>query len=1228
MPASPKITRRELSGLVEPLQHAIVEDLHIKAVDAGVLQGLLGECLCRNPDWSSLDRSKIIHMIKNLYATAVEDRARWRAMPLHRGVDGERGSFDDSAQRAFGDMRLPSELESEIRLLDPDGEVSNLYLDVPALDEDGALRAMLMSRDPYRFAYDIVRALCANEDGHVNLPRNSELRDILRESSWLPHRGGASGFAPRQMLLIPSELQSCIAPLASAGAIGEQKLPDDVVSSEWNTAETVVQEILGRTTRARQIQRLASALNPAKVASVNDGAYLILPEAQRVKSSLIEDALQSPLAGAHPGWAIVRTAERILRQRADQTLPDAVLEIARGLCAPMPASRQVSILMIVGETHPSKDSPSGRFFRSLLESFAETAGFFDAVLPFIELPTQDGQWQPTRAVARSASGVARRHRALSDLRSILRIDADTAVPPEANTEVRIDGDSTHVLEAYFKPWADRLPSGAVGAFIGLLGNGKDGSLIHLAENWLGADVSVEGMRRELVSTAGRDPSGIKVFVSGRVANGQRVEAVNLLGARVEMEASSEDDTIFATDPVRRSSQLGDFWEIGLRAVDAKQRTAHELVAQLGGAVEWWAVRVLRLDLHGVRTWWSRWGTGSQAQIGPVQASILAHLPLTLHQLDVSGCEALREALREAQRAQRRSEQAPPAQVSEAKEIERAALKKLASLIRDNRDHQHFLWSRIQDLMRRYGYREDSVLLELAQNADDALAQASEIANTSLPPSTRGLLVRVHLQNGATIIDVRHYGRPINDTGGAAFPAGRDRQWDQDLYFMMLLNLSGKPGEIPGHSAVAATTGRFGLGFKSVHLVSASPSVASGFIAFSIAGGLLPIEQPTPDDPDLLPADGHQATRVRLPLMKGADEQEVLARIFRRFAYARTLLPVFARQLTEVVVDGGPFSGVSAFDPQPLDTAAGWSLAATTAEISGQVRWRVLRFRPADAGGDAGTGTAALAVGLKDGSPESFPVDLPFLWNVTPTSEGWGCGYAVNGPFKLDPGRSHVSLDDDATRRVAEMLGKALGGGLVKLHDFLLSGPDTALVGLPAKGDVPDFLAKLWEVLVSGIDTPDELRRKFLRLLHGPDSGLSVWMKARAVVPSYLPPPFAKYLPALKSGVRVEVAGDGLDNPHLCRAFSEIADIALLAARHAVVSSRVAERLQPLLNHAIPKLDASDLLAELADGWGHILTPERLHTLRPLAGDDIWKAIPSGDWHVKLVVRKRYAAATG
>jgi hypothetical protein len=1207
--------------LVEPLPYALVDDLHVRTVDPGVLHQLLGECLDESTDWSRLDDSDVLHLLVHLHGTKPDERARWRAMPLHRGTRGDRGSFDDRALRAAGELRLPPELESEIRLLDPDREVADLYLDVPELDDDGVLRAMLVSQRPQRFANQIVRALCVAGDGHVSLPRDARLVGLLQQSSWLPHRDTASGIAPRTLLVVPQELQPSITPLAAGSALGDYKLPEEVAPTVRGLTDGIVLELLGRPSRARQVQRLASALDPAKVARIGGGGYVLLPRPDRVTSSLLEDALQSPLAGSHPGWALVRAAANAVARGADKQLNDAVINVARALCAPLPTTCQVSTLATIAATRPPKESPSGRLFRSLLESFAETGSFFDEVLPHVELPTQDGQWQSARLVARSASGVARRHRVVSDLRSVLGLDNDDPVRAETATDVRIGAGTADALAKYFQPWTDRLPHGAVGAFIGILGNGKDDVLVRLAEGWLGDDVNVEGMRRDLVAAIGRDPcAAVRVFVSGHVAQGKRVEAVNLLGERVEMDAGSDDESVFATDPVRRNSLLGDFWEISFRDVEPKRRTANELIGLLGAAVEWWAVRVLRLDLQRVRSWWSRWGTGSQAQVGPVQASILAHLPLTLHQLDVRDSDPLREALRDAQRAQRRREQAPQDQIRDAMDTERAALDKLASLIRDVPEHQRFLWTRVQELMRRFGYREDSVLLELAQNADDALSQAAEIAGAPLPSAARRLVVRVKDQDGSLTVEVMHYGRPINDIGGAAFAPGRERQWDQDLYFMMLLNLSGKPGEVPGQTSAASTTGRFGLGFKSVHLVSASPAVVSGFVAFSIAGGLLPLEQPVPADPDLLPVEGHRATRVRLPLRTDGKPVELLASLFRRFAYTRALLPVFARQVREVVVDGGPFAGVNTFDAQPIDGATGWCLAEKTTELSGQGQWRMLRFRPTDNAPDAGTGTAALAVGLRDGKPSSFPSDLPFLWNVTPTSEGWGCGYAVNGPFKLDPGRTHVSLDDDATRRVVDLLGKAFGKGLVELNDTLVNSPEAASY-LPVGDDVAHFLASLWTVLASGIDTPDELRRGLLLRLHGPGRGLSVWMASRSVVPSGLPGPFEARLPALKPGMRVLVAGGGLDKPQVCRAFLEIEEVAALAKTHPVVSNAVADRLRPLLDHPLQPLDASDLLRELAERWDHVLTPDRLHSLRPLAPDSVWKAIPgSTPWFSTFVAR--------
>ena len=1008
--------------LVESLSQNLFQDLSVSPADAHALHRLLNDCLNDKLDWARLSEEEVLHLLQHLYGAMPDDQKRWRVMPLHRGVDGKRGSFDDRARRSTNEtdgLRLPSELEAEVRLLDPDPPVARLYDAVPAMDRDGVLQAILENSHPWRFAEQIVDSVRSAE-GQMALPRNPDLRDLLRHRCWLPHRYDG-GFAPDAVLIAPKELLKEVAGLAAAGAFGDKRLPEEIHPGTWETAEQVVREILGRLGQDRQVQRIADALNPDQVAQMSGGAYLVMPDPELVDASLIADVLKTNLADCHLGWKLVDTVNRVLGHGGGDGSRDAsepLLKLAKRLCAaPVPPEYQIAMLKHLAGSRPARDSPGGRLFRTLLDCSAKTDEFFERVLPEIELPTQDGNWHTSGDVARSESGVARRHRLISELRPSLRLSGDDPVPQTSNDGGGWSGTGLEALEAlekYFEPWRGRLPPGAVGAFLSLLGRGLDDVIAKLAQQWLPADVSVEGMCSELVGSNGLGPCvDVSVWISPRVARGDRVSAVNVLGSWVEMEADADNDTLFAIDPVRypRSqtalASLGPFWEITLRDVEPQSRTPSELICLLGGTVERWAVQFLKLDRDKVTAWWSRWGRGSQADLGPVLASIRAHLPLTLRQLDVQEREPLRDALREAEQAQRKREQAPAEATLKA---EREALDRLAKLIEEP-EHQTFLWGRVNELMRRYGYGPDSVLLELAQNADDALEQATEIKGGPLPPSTCRLLIRVHEHNSTPTVDITHWGRPINDTGGAAFPEGRERQWDQDLYFMMLMNLSGKPGEAPGRAAPASTTGRFGLGFKSIHLVSSSPSVVSGFIGFSIAGGLLPQERSVENEADGSMIEGRRATRVRLPLHR---DVEAVA-LFRRFAYACALLPVFARQLREVVVVGDPFSGVHVFDCKPIDGASGWSVGAETELPNHDGHWRVLRFRPTDAGHE-GMGTAALAIGLREGVPTPLGPKMPFLWNVAPTSESWGCGYAVNGPFKLDPGRTHVSLDDDATLR--------------------------------------------------------------------------------------------------------------------------------------------------------------------------------------------------------------------
>ena len=1210
--------------LVEPLSLDVLDALSVGQADRPALHRLLGECLGKPAAWSGLSDEEALQLLQDLYGETPEERERWRAMPLHRGVDGGRGAFNRQARRSAGrkgDLGLPPELDAEVRFLDPDSEVAHLYDSVPCMDRDGILQLMLEDSQPWRFAERIVQGVRA-ADGHITLPRGSGLRDLLRRRCWLPHRNGG-GRAPDAVLVAPDEVLDAVADLAAANAFGDRTLPETIDPRIWQMAEPVVRDILGHPSRNRQIQRMVEALDLDQVAHVDGGAWLVIPDPALVNESMIRDALQTSLAGSHPGWKLVHTVRSVLRQGGSRFRNDSepLVKLASALSAPVPLERRIEMLTGLAASRPAKDSPGGNMFRKLLDYFAKAEDFRTHVLPKLDLPTQDGNWHPSREVARTETGVARRHRLLTELRPILVQPSDNdLVHPASGVESSQLGTGLDALDRYFEPWRGRLPHGAVGAFLSLLGSGLNGVIAKLAEQWLGEDVSIEGMRSKLVGPNGQDPcASVGVFVSPRVARGDRVSAVNVLGSRVEMEPEPDDDTLFAVDPIQHPpsrsalAPLGAFWEIELRDVEPQNRTNSELIRLLGGTAERWATRCLDLDRERVNAWWSRWGKSSQVDLGPVLASIKAHLPLTLQQINVKEREPLRDALRAAERAQRKREQAPSEQTLK---IEKEALNHLATLIEEP-SHQKFLRRRVSEMMQRYGYGDDSVLLELAQNADDALAQAAEISGP-LPPAACRLVVRIHKDDGTPTVDVMHWGRPINDTGGAAFPAGRERQWDQDLYYMMLMNLSGKPGEAPGGSSSSSTTGRFGLGFKSVHLVSSSPSVVSGFIAFSIAGGLLPRERTCADEADSWMIEGRRATRVRLPLRRDTERQ-ALERLFRRFGYARVLLPAFARQVRTVVVEGGPSPGIHVFDGEPIDGAPGWSVGAETELPNHSGRWQLLRFRPADAG-LKDMGTATVAIGLRDGVPTALGSDVPFLWNVTPTSESWGCGYVVNGPFKLDPGRTHVSLDDETTLRTVSGLGNALGRGLVELHDVLADA--TKAVHIPMIGsDGRGFLSSLWKVLATGMDNPDTLRHSFLRELHGNGRGLSAWMAVRSVVPTGLPAPFSPVLPPLDSGISWAVAVDELDSPDLCAALVEIddKDFKSLADSRLIVSAEIEQLLRPLCSLAEEegncvspiRLRPSDLLGELVERWDYRLTPARLHALRPLSRVTMWNLV-AGD----------------
>ena len=1207
----------ELRALVQSWDQQVHDVLSIAHVDAQAFHNLLAATRSATT-WAELDEDDALHLLQHLHAPTDVGWQRWYALPLHRRNDGSRTTVvhGQTYRTVAGNgPPVPRGLEPRLTLLArPEREVEHLYSRIPELTGNVVLRLMLEDDAPERFASDILARLYPS-GRHVELPDDHSLRRALRQCAWIPLRE-RTGAAPDDLLIAPDELLSSLRELDSAGALSGQKLPAAVDGSFWRRGgEAVVREIHGRRSRRQQLERVQDALDQQVAVRVAGGAYVIASDWTAIDPQFVTDATQTRLPQEHKGWKLIAAFANVLRGEEQEATSEAhevnrlLVAVARKLCGPISAAHQIALLQSVAEERPPKYAAGGRVFARLLGTFADTSGFSSAVLPHIELPTQDGNWHPASEVARSTTGVARRHLVLAELRGALSLE-DTATiqyGPVSPEQPRVP--SVNPLREYFEPWRGRVQPVAIGSFLALLGRGLGGSIEGLAHEWLGDTITVDAQRHALTGEGRNGASaGVSVLVSSRVTDGKSVIGVNVLGHGVKMEAAA-GDTLFAIDPTRmpRSNWSaaaefrGAFWEIQLRDVQPHRKSHKDLLDLLSNTVDQWAIKCLGVDPTRVRDWSSRWRS-SEADIGPARAAILANLPLILRQLGVSEHEVLRRTLAKAERTQYELRHM---QTEEARKRQQQALDDLASQV-EAPDNQSFLSHRVQHKMRSNGYDEASVLLELAQNADDALAQAAEIKGSNLPSNACRLVIDVQKRGCTNTIDVTHHGRPINETGGAAFPLGKERQWDQDLYFMMLMNLSGKPGESRGELG-PATTGRFGLGFKSVHLLSQRPSVVSGFMSFAVVGGLLPLAEPKEDTTVV---EGQLATRVRLPLRQ---DDALLQRAFERFDYARPLLSVFARQIREVVVRGGFAPGAHAFDGRSVDGAPGWSIGAETAIPTEKGQWRILRFKPSEAD-DPSTETLALAVGVRDGRPERFAREMPFLWNVVPTGEGWGCGYAVNGPFKLDPGRRHVSLDDDTTLAAATALGESLARGLVRLQDA--GGP-------PEAGD--GFFESLWHVLVAGLRTDDPVRQRFLRELHGGGRGLSGWVRSRSVVPTGLPAPFRSTLPKLTPDVPIEVAR--FFDFGWYRALGEMVrqhkDVLRLFHNRYVVSDAVAELLQPLLdgtNARWPELGPRRLVAELMQRWDFRLTPERLHVLRPIGREGLVWYDDRGAWQRRLVAR--------
>ena len=317
----------------------------------------------------------------------------------------------------------------------------------------------------------------------------------------------------------------------------------------------------------------------------------------------------------------------------------------------------------------------------------------------------------------------------------------------------------------------------------------------------------------------------------------------------------------------------------------------------------------------------------------------------------------------------------------------------------------------RDQIKGYGYNEFSVFAELLQNAEDAYLQRQQLGMDM--PEPCGILYRYRQIEGAgRVLEIEHQGRPFNYWQHGP---KQDRNFTKDVEGVLRSAGSFKPhsGGASGQSSATAAIGRFGLGFKSVYLITDCPEVYSGDWHFAIESGCLPKELSPPVD---LPPT---ATRIRLPLRDEAED-------FKDASQHLGLLP-FLRMTKQLIFQ--PLNGEAttmSVEIQTLDCGEGTVVEQVHLTAPGALRGdsvRLVRCRSS-----AHAGQLAFLV-TQDGIParwdEVFQQDL---YAALPLQAKLGCGAAASHRFEVQSGRTHLVDPKANAAKITEVT--ALLGGLV------------------------------------------------------------------------------------------------------------------------------------------------------------------------------------------------------
>lgn len=1175
--------------------------MHVRPIEDATLVELLHEVARTNRsfDWLAELDLTVGEAESLLIATsAAEFVETWRRLPLHWACtpDGRRSdrrvSLEESScylAPADGRVELGT-LQGYVTILHrpADGRLMDLYVarGVCGWGPLPQLREALAQAMPVKHAVSILQALASISAHQLALPEDS-LRQ-LRERKWLESRGEA--VCPEDIIDLP-EIEDDLARLLSdpalTGAFACLASVSPNLRRDHPAALGLMRQRHILPNREHSLELLGACLGEVELYRIGE-----IP-ALRESPVRLRDAVRA-LRGASGLPVVFELLERLYAALPEHS-DNIGLRIAPGIARQCPlATLRVCVEQLAAQSERmdcSSEADTRRVLAWYLGALASHPSFATDQLKGLRLPSRAGTWQTTDRLCFDAEGVDPDYLLDSELADVfpesIRKHAALTIPATPiSSEARVAGDE---FVTYFQTWQGSVPRALIGGFLALLGD--DPAILEEAQASLHPR-SVRTVREQFnwepiegSMTVGADEDIHAMMAKQRFRvlyseEGQPVRGRNLLGGEFEARIAALGASLFVGSVFFERGEVREglrYKTVRLRRFDPSNIGSQQLSRLL---LE--SARVLLRDVYcraapELDHLWSDLGEAHQLQLEIVQHWLLDNAWALLAQLGSGGRGELKTLIRRREELERRRAEI---EAGFGNDADRAGLQtqfaelneELSRLFVSDSAFQIAMLRAVRDKMEHhYQYSIDSLPFELYQNADDAAAELADMVGGAdrLPGVDTFQLHVTELSGdaGATCLHILHWGRAINEFHRGAFSAecGRERGYDTDLKKMLTLSASDKA------EREQLVTGRFGLGFKTVFFVTDMPRVVSGVLAFEVVGGLFPRRLGDEAIRRLRAvleeaSRRHDGTVCELPLL--AEKVPATRAAIEKFTAMCPFTLAFSRCIKrcEITLDG--HSQSFAWREQALTQVAGVFVGQVSGGAPDEL-CRALVFR--------GANNAALLIGLAADGGVSLPHGTPTFWVTVYTRSGPAAGFAVNGSFRPDVGRTQLALSRDGAPvaenlAVVRQLGVSVGRQLVECFDVTKERwPEVRVqLGLVQDTSPELFWRSVWDVLSCQESQKDPL---LTELLWAAGRGLAELVTHRPALPTKLP---GKH-DVLTQLSRVRACVEGILDEDGA-AFEHVADWPCFGQHHSVGSlvsnSRVAMRLSGEL------LDVSSRLAKV------------------------------------------------